>query len=63
MDTREGRFVPAEKAKYIDPMDLELFEHGETVQVKEGFFEVCKIDLRGQRLILKPIPRPIGATG
>ena len=58
MDTKGGELIPAAKAAFLDPMDLEEFTYGEMVQVKEGFFEVVKIDLRGQRLVLKPIPRP-----
>ena len=63
MDTRSGELMDGEKARQRDPMDLESFEHGETVQVKGGFFEICKIDLRGQRLVLKPIPAPIEEEG
>ncbi len=61
MDTSQGEFIPDEKARHLletRPEDLEQYEYGETVQVKEGFFEVVKIDLRSQRLVLKPIPRP-----
>jgi hypothetical protein len=59
MNTEEGIFITEEKAEQIDPMKLEHFEHGETVQIKEGFFQVCRVDLRRQRLILKPIPSPL----
>ncbi len=63
MDTKSGEFFPGSKeaqALEVDARgDLETFEYGETVQIKSGYFEVCKIDLRGQRLILKPIPRPV----
>ncbi len=58
MDTEIGELMTWDKAKVVDPLNLESFEHGEIVQVKEGFFQVCKIDLRKQRLVLKPIPRP-----
>lgn len=58
MDTRTGELMTEAKAELRDPLDLEYFEYGEIVQIKSGFFEVCKIDLRRQRLVLKPIPRP-----
>ena len=61
MDTQSGRFI--EKTTEILEAEakdrLEFFEYGEVVQVKSGFFEVVKIDVRGQRLTLKPIPEPI----
>ena len=59
MDTRTGELMTAEKAELRDPMDLEYFEYGEVIQVKTGFFEVVKVDLRRQRLTLKPVPRPL----
>jgi hypothetical protein len=58
MDTETGEMDIWEKMKDRDPMDLESFEHGETVQIKAGFFQITKIDLQKQRLVLKPIPRP-----
>ena len=58
MDTETGELMPWNKAKLRDPINLESFEHGETVQVKTGYFEVVKIDLHKQRIVLKPIPEP-----
>ena len=63
MNTRDGHLF--DKESIFDelnenrPCDLETFSYGETVQVKSGFFELTKIDLQKQRLVLKPIPRPI----
>lgn len=37
---------------------LKQWEYGERVEIKGCWFEVTKIDLQKQRLVLKPIPRP-----
>lgn len=63
MDTRSGELSndPDKLRQALEdrPGDVETFEHGETVQVKAGFFEVVKVDTRKQRLVLKPIPSPV----
>ncbi len=62
MDTGSGEFISEAKVRLLDaqrPEDLESFEYGEVIQVKSGFFEVVKVDMRSQRLVLKPIPKPI----
>ncbi len=60
MNTGTGELLDdPEKLRQLletSPEDLETFAYGETVQVKEGFFEVVKIDVRRQRLVLKPKP-------
>lgn len=66
MDTRTGELIddPDKIRQALEdrPCDMEMFEYGEIVQVKTGFFEVCKIDTRKQRLVLEPIPRPSGES-
>jgi hypothetical protein len=60
MDTRRGVIDEQDEIlkQLRDETDLEIFEHGEVVQVKSGWFEVTKVDIRKQRVTLKPIPRP-----
>jgi hypothetical protein len=60
MDTDSGRFrdMPEGWEPSEDESNLVGWEWGERVQIKGGWFEVCKIDTRKQRLVLKPIPKP-----
>jgi hypothetical protein len=63
MNTSEGTlYDDPDKMKQLleeDPASVETFEHGEVIQVKDGFFEVVKVDIRKQRLVLKPVPKPV----
>jgi hypothetical protein len=59
MDTRRGTLhddpVALSHALRERPGDVETFNHDEVVEVKTGFFLVAKVDIRRQRLVLKPI--------
>jgi len=60
MDTRSGTLHHGDSKQLSQalrerPGDVETFEHEEVVQVKTGFFLVTKVDIRRQRLVLKPI--------
>lgn len=61
MDVREGTLHDDSRelreALKERPLDVETFGYDEVVQVKTGFFQVVKIDIRCQRLVLKPISR------
>jgi hypothetical protein len=60
MDTRRG--IIDEPGNILGKLeniaDLEIFEHGELIQIKSGWFQITKIDIPKQRLTLKPVPRP-----
>lgn len=60
MDVGTGEFMSetAIKERQPDETKREYFAYGEIVQVKRGFFEVCKIDERRNRITLKGVPPP-----
>lgn len=61
MDTKSGELLDLDMP--IDgpiPPGLNHLEYGQQVLVVDvGHFEITKIDIRKQRLTLKPIPSPI----
>ena len=65
MDTKAGRLVETQRDPeglfdQLLPPNLKPLTYGQVVEVRGiGHFEITKIDVRGQRLVLKPIPSPI----
>lgn len=61
MDTKAGELVEMD-SHLADPIptNLNRLECGQKVEVQGiGHFEITKIDITKQRLVLKPVPSPV----
>ena len=61
MDTKAGELVDMNvQVGDLMPPNLNRVEYGQKVEVKGvGHFEITKIDIKKQRLVLKPVPSPM----